>query len=65
MTKLLGCLFAIPIMILLGSGAGAASPRKSKARQNANGSWNLDLGKSQFGEGSPAKICPSHCLCEG
>jgi hypothetical protein len=50
MTKLPGSLLAIPIAILLGSGAAAALPQKSKARPNASGTWNLDLTKSEFGE---------------
>jgi hypothetical protein len=49
MTKLLGCLFTILVVILIGSGAGAALPQKSKVHPNASGTWNIDLAKSEFG----------------
>jgi hypothetical protein len=55
MTKLLGCLFVILIVILLGSGAGAALPQKSKVRRNASGIWNLDVASSEFGEAPKPK----------
>ena len=55
MTKLLGSLFAFLIVILLGSGAGAALPQKSKVHRNASGTWNLDLAKSEFGEAPKPK----------
>lgn len=50
MTKLQGRLLAIVIVSLLGNGASAALPQKSKVRRNASGTWNLDLTKSEFGE---------------
>jgi len=50
MIKLPGCRLAILIAILLGSGAGAALPQKSKVHQTASGTWNLDVTKSEFGE---------------
>ena len=55
MIKLPGCLLAVPIVILLGSGAGAALPQKSKVHKNASGTWNLDVAKSEFGEAPKPK----------
>jgi hypothetical protein len=55
MTKLPGCLLAIPIVMLLGSGAGAAVPEKSKVHKNASGTWNLDVAKSEFDEAPKPK----------
>ncbi len=50
MTKLRGRLLSVLIVSLLGNGAGAALPQKSKVHRSASGSWNLDLTKSEFGE---------------
>jgi len=55
MTKLPGCLLAILVAILLGSGAGAALPQKSKVHRNGSGTWNLDVTKSEFGEAPKPK----------
>jgi hypothetical protein len=65
MTKLPECLLAILIAILLGSGAGAALPQKSKVHQNASGTWNLDVAKSKFGEAPKPKSAHLTVLMKG
>jgi hypothetical protein len=55
MTKLFRCLMAILILHLLACGAGVVSAQKSKVRQNASGTWTLDLEKSEFGEAPKPK----------
>jgi hypothetical protein len=65
MTKLFGCLFAILLVILIGSVDGAALPQKSKAHRIASGAWNLDITKSEFGEAPKPKSAHLTIFVEG
>jgi hypothetical protein len=65
MTKAFDYLLAITSLILLSSGTGTAVPQKPKAHRNANGTWNLDLTKSEFGEAPKPKSAYLTILVKG